>query len=81
MSLDLRDIRSKVSPDTDVTIEAFAEANGLDKSEAVRVILDKWARKQIHDATVLVQMLKRSGSAGEVRGIAGKGTRIVGDAE
>jgi hypothetical protein len=50
MAVELRDLRAKVTPLTDVALEAEARAFGLEKSELVRDILEAWAGKKVHAA-------------------------------
>lgn len=57
MSLELRDLRAKVTVETDLVLDAEARALGLDKSEIVRDVLHSWASKRIHAATVLHKLL------------------------
>lgn len=64
MSLPLRDIRSKVSVEDDVTLEAWSRATGQDKSEIIRQLVHDWASKQRRAARMLDAMLKVEGVSG-----------------
>jgi hypothetical protein len=68
MAVELRDLRAKVTPLTDVALEAEARAFGLEKSELVRDILEAWAGKKVHAARILTGALKREGMNGELEG-------------
>ena len=59
MSLPLEDLRSKVSHETHIALDAEAQHRGIDKSELVREILSDWAEARIHSATLLLERLKR----------------------
>ena len=44
MSADLKDLRAKVTPETDAVLEAVARATGEDRAVIVRKILHDWAQ-------------------------------------
>ena len=72
MSLELRDLRAKITVETDCAIDGYAAAQDMEKGEAVREILHKWAIKQIEGAMVLQARLKREGMEGSDQGTSGR---------
>lgn len=73
VSLELRDLRAKVTIETDLVLDAESRALGLDKSEIVRDVLHLWATKRIHAATVLHKLLCSEGLAQDSKGSSGSG--------
>jgi hypothetical protein len=47
MSLELRDLRAKITVETDQVLDAVAAARGILKCELARQILSEWAEEQI----------------------------------
>lgn len=76
MASDLHDLRAKVTVQTHCALTAYSRAHGVDVSELVRDILDKWAVRQIHGASVLVRCLKAKGETAAAQGIVGNGAPL-----
>lgn len=71
MSLELRDLRAKVTAETDAVLLVESRISGKDRSEIVRDILQEWAQQRIHAAKLLTSLLERDGLLGEDGGRAG----------
>jgi predicted DNA-binding protein len=59
---ELRDLRAKVTADTDQVLDAISRATGKDKSEIVREVLSAWASEEVHKATMVLRLIDRKGS-------------------
>lgn len=70
MSLDLKDFRGKITPETDVVLSAIARVTNRDKSDIAREWLHKLALEQIRIQTVMGGLLRAEGLAGESGGLA-----------
>lgn len=85
MSIELKDFRGRITPETYCALEAISRANGKDHQEIVRAVMHEWALKQIHAASVMQGLLMAEGLSGTAAGIAGNvrepaGTRGKGRA-
>jgi hypothetical protein len=76
MSLELKDLRLKITPETDCVLRAKARASGKDLNEIARQVLDQWAVTEIHAATVLGRFLQAEGLDGAGRGTLGRGRTL-----
>lgn len=72
MAQDLRDLRAKVSVETDCALEAAARVTGRDRSEIVRDVMHRWALEEIDRATVLLRRLSAEGIAAAPEGGSGR---------
>lgn len=61
MAEDYRDLRAKITVETDAALDAVSSATGRDRSEIVRDVLHRWALQQISVATILRRRLKAEG--------------------
>jgi hypothetical protein len=71
MSEPLKDLRAKVTPETDAVLEAVARASGRDRSEIVREVLHDWATGEIGKASMVHRMLRAEGLPGITEGSVG----------
>lgn len=68
MAEELRDLRAKVTIETDIVLDSVARARGVEKAEIVREVLHEFAAEQILIARLIGKRLKGEGiegSAGE----------------
>jgi hypothetical protein len=72
VSIELRDLRAKITPEADICLEAEAQAAGKDKSEVVREVLQAWALTRIHTCNVVVRRLEAEGHSRDLTGRGGK---------
>jgi hypothetical protein len=72
MSLELRDLRTKVSVETDIALESAAEAAGQDKSEVARKVLHEWALQRLREFRIAHRLLRAEGINREAWGASGK---------
>ena len=61
---DLRDLRAKITAESDQVLEAVSRATGRDKSELVREVLHEWADRKLHEARLIHRLARSEGSDG-----------------
>ena len=71
MSIELKDFRGKVTPETACALEAEARVTGKQQQEMVREIPHEWALRRVRAATVLRGLMLAEGLSGEDAGRAG----------
>lgn len=71
MSIDLKDFRGKITPETDAVLEAINRAGGIERSEIARNVLHEWALQKINEASVLNKLLASEGMLGSGQGKSG----------
>jgi hypothetical protein len=72
MAQELRDLRAKVSVETDCALEAVCRATGQERSEVVRDVMHAWALKRIHESTLLLKRLQAEGLSAAAEGGSGR---------
>jgi len=72
MSADLHDVRGKVTGLGHCALIAHHRATGVDISEIIRDLVEDWARKQVHGATLLSACMKAKGVTAADAGVSGK---------
>jgi glycine cleavage system regulatory protein len=73
MPNELRDLRAKITVETDAALDVISRVTGKDRSEIVRDILHRWSLEQVSISTLLQQRLKAEGLTGASEGGSGNG--------
>jgi len=63
MAADLRELRAKITVETDLALEAVCRAFKRDKSDVVREVLHGWALKKIIESNVHRNLRRGEGIA------------------
>lgn len=72
MAAELFDLRGKVTAFGHCALSAECRANDVDKSELIRDIVEQWARKKYHAATLLQSCMTAKGVTAADAGIVGR---------
>lgn len=70
-SRELRDLRAKITVETDAVLDAIARVTGKDRSELVRDWLHEKAQEHIEICNVLCSRLKAEGISASCEGASG----------
>jgi hypothetical protein len=62
MSLELKDLRAKITIEADCAIEAVSRVRGVDRSEIVREVMHRWALQQIETCRVMHNLMRNEGA-------------------
>jgi hypothetical protein len=73
MSLDLKDLRAKITVEADCAIEAVSRVRGVDRSEIVREVMHRWALQQIETCRVMHSLMRSEGAIGASAGQSSAG--------
>lgn len=73
MSLDLKDLRAKITVEADCAIEAVSRVRGVDRSEIVREVMHRWALQQIETCRVMHNLMRSEGAVGARAGTPAAG--------
>lgn len=75
MSLERQDVRAKLDPDVHEALTAICDAKGVTVGEFVESLLVPEIRRLVHEANVISERLRISGTSGKNRaqpGMVGK---------
>ncbi|HXI41610.1 MAG TPA: hypothetical protein VNH83_16630 [Bryobacteraceae bacterium] len=75
MAEELRDLRAKITIQTDASLDAHSRVTGRDRTEIAREILHRWALEQVAIATLLDARLRAEGIDATDEGIPGSNRR------
>ena len=77
MSIERKDIRSKLDHDAHAKLKAICDIDGVDMGEFIESVLLPVIEKRVHDAMMLSNELQRLGISGKTSGVAGKSREAV----
>jgi hypothetical protein len=76
--LELKDLRAKITAESDAVLEAVSRATGRDRAEIVRDVLHVWAQEKIDESMMVHKMLRAQGLPGIAEGIPRDSQGIAG---
>lgn len=71
MSAELKDFRGKITTEIDVVLEAKSRATGKDRAEIARDVLQAWALRELHEASLTTALAAAQGIGAASQGAAG----------
>lgn len=63
MSAELVDMRARITERANQVLEAHARARNVDKADVIRAVLDDWAAREVHVATLVTRLTRSEGGA------------------
>lgn len=66
MSVELKDFRGRITPETWCWLEALSRATGSDHQTIVRDVLHRWATEQLHASSIAERLLYAEGIGGKL---------------
>jgi hypothetical protein len=72
MTAELRDLRAKITVESDAALDAVSRVTGRDRSELVREIVHRWALEQVSISTLLAARLHAEGITAAGEGASGR---------
>ncbi len=72
MSLERKDVRFKLQPDTHQGLSVLADVAGMDIAEWCEAVISKEVAKQVHEASVIHERTSRLGISGILSGKSGR---------
>lgn len=72
MTVELRDLRAKITVESDAVLDAVSRVTGKDRSELVRDIVHRWALDQVSISTLLLDRLHAEGIPAAGEGASGR---------
>lgn len=72
MAEELRELRAKITVQTDAVLDAMSRVRGADRTEIVREVLHKWALEHVAISTLIDARLRAEGVDAVDEGIRGR---------
>ena len=72
MAEELRELRAKITVQTDAVLDAMSRVRGADRTEIVRKVLHKWALEHVAISTLIDARLRAEGVDAVDEGIRGR---------